>query len=351
MDDLSNFNSQVSITPPHKSWSRWLVIVVAIISVLGYFVASYAFSLWPFGYLLTPIPAPIPAVTDPTSNWKTYRNEEYGFEMKYPAYWHKDECAWGSGVLIGFGEEQNLFACGTDAPSKALLDIVVVRKITTLSDSIQEQISSNLQNISVTSTSLDKVTAVRIEGTLKEPEGGWVGPPPSPGTKVTKVMSYHIDVLYVFSYSSALGSNLGEFDQILSTFRFIEVISLGEDKNNNGIWDDIEAYINNTYNNSQKTREALFQYAKSFQRFLLNVSNYEDTNQNWQNVSRAIDCLEYIKGTNEAVNIPSNLKIKFLSTKDRISAYAKAESRLVAYQLTEEVYKTDCDFDPDKMPN
>jgi hypothetical protein len=35
-----------------------------------------------------------------TSNWKTYRNEEYGFEVMYPGDWFLDKCSIGSASTL-----------------------------------------------------------------------------------------------------------------------------------------------------------------------------------------------------------------------------------------------------------
>lgn len=53
-----------------------LMIVVAVVGALVYVVAKRK----------SPAPTP-PASKDDTVNWKTYSNQEYGFEFKYPGEW------------------------------------------------------------------------------------------------------------------------------------------------------------------------------------------------------------------------------------------------------------------------
>ena len=97
MDPQPNFsNNNIPATPPHKSFGHELVVAMAIVAVILYFTALYYYALWPFEELASPIPTftprPSPSnleakLPSDTSDWKTYRNEEYGFEFKYPLHW------------------------------------------------------------------------------------------------------------------------------------------------------------------------------------------------------------------------------------------------------------------------
>jgi len=68
----------------HILWIPFLLSLLIFISILigiGIIIGKTFFST---KVIPTPIPTSIP---DPTSNWKTYTNSLYHFEMKYPWYW------------------------------------------------------------------------------------------------------------------------------------------------------------------------------------------------------------------------------------------------------------------------
>lgn len=77
--------------------AKWFLVSLVLVACVGlYAISARSRGLWPFPALeekvvLTPTPSstftPLP---DPMASWQTYRNEEYGFEFKYPSDWAYD---------------------------------------------------------------------------------------------------------------------------------------------------------------------------------------------------------------------------------------------------------------------
>ena len=83
-----------TIVPPpanlpsgHHHITAWvaLIIVAAIAATAGYLVWAKAHETWPYDEVDLSSPSTSLGTTGDVAGWKTYRNEEYGFEFKYPA--------------------------------------------------------------------------------------------------------------------------------------------------------------------------------------------------------------------------------------------------------------------------
>src|SRR3989344_9115224 len=80
-------------TPPsgsaHHHVTGWvaLVIIAAIAATVGYLVWAEAHKAWRFDFEGTWSDIKQGDFSSETAEWKTYRNEEYGFEFKYPITW------------------------------------------------------------------------------------------------------------------------------------------------------------------------------------------------------------------------------------------------------------------------
>jgi hypothetical protein len=68
----------------------WCLLGIIFVLAFGIFIGKYFFqtpkTIPPLSIVPTPIISPIPS-TDPTSNWKTYTNNEYHFTVNYPSSW------------------------------------------------------------------------------------------------------------------------------------------------------------------------------------------------------------------------------------------------------------------------
>jgi hypothetical protein len=85
MNILKNFNPGIKLF--------FIVALVAIILTVGGILLLKTLQPAPSPTPIaqqTPPPTPQQEVLD-TSNWQTYRNDEFGFELKYPASWQFEE--------------------------------------------------------------------------------------------------------------------------------------------------------------------------------------------------------------------------------------------------------------------
>lgn len=63
----------------------WIIVAIVVIVLIGGGILANQYN-WFAG---NPSPSPLPS-PDITADWKTYRNDEYGFEMKYPGNFEMD---------------------------------------------------------------------------------------------------------------------------------------------------------------------------------------------------------------------------------------------------------------------
>lgn len=85
--------------PQKPSLPTWLIILITILAISVVSVGVYAAYQYYYSVCcseptqpsdqetISPGTLPTGEINDETTNWQTYRNEEYGFEMKYPLSW------------------------------------------------------------------------------------------------------------------------------------------------------------------------------------------------------------------------------------------------------------------------
>jgi hypothetical protein len=99
----------------------------------------------------------------------------------------------------------------------------------------------------------------------------------------------------------------------------------GIDSDNDGIRDDVQRWINETYVNEPKTKLAMKQYAVSYQLELTTVDSKEQSIQATNKANEADQCLKGLIGLDPAIDARDSLIGRYLNTKVRLIAEKKAD--------------------------
>lgn len=126
--------------------------------------------------------------------------------------------------------------------------------------------------------------------------------------------------------------------------------------NENGIRNDIQEYINATYPNSAKKRAALTQYAKSLQDAYTKINTEAEAINFEPQIIRSLGCASLVGEEGSSLHSPSDIVgEKTVNTPERLEAELRYEKFLDGKVFTvsspEDTVYTECDFNPDSLPN
>ena len=161
----------------------------------------------------------IPEAKVSTERWKTCRNEEYGWEVKYPAGWfvYSD----GRGTVEGNCQTRIVQLANWNPNNDTFVETtesVTVR----MGENLFGTARSEITNVRDLARSYDQL---RIYGyyIVDNEESAWLVVDPAPGslyqTATLKVVMYHNGTAYEINGSE---KHIDQFETILSTFRFLD---------------------------------------------------------------------------------------------------------------------------------
>ena len=101
----------------------------------------------------------------------------------------------------------------------------------------------------------------------------------------------------------------------------------GTDEDENGVRDDIDAYIESAAPDSERTRAAMRQVAKTLQDLMLAQHDKEAAVEAAIRMNRGIECLLGLEAK-RGYEMLSELEARSFNTKQRARAYAKANGHL-----------------------
>jgi len=146
---------------------------------------------------------PQPEPQSETSNWKTYRNDTYGFDIRYPSDWLASKGSWsedGGFFYVGFGTTM-----ATD--SKPLATLKVYPNQTTLDKFVKyfDYINGNWKDITLNNVAAKEIVSVGQNS-----------------KQIILVASVKNSYGYELA-STAFGDNIDTVKKMSSTFKFLTV--------------------------------------------------------------------------------------------------------------------------------
>ena len=364
------FDQPQQIEPPKSSKiTNWIFIIIGflLIGLGGYFL---------YQYLTTPFinpnqESPSAIQQADISNWKTYRNEEYGFEIKYPTYLLLDEVTLDSKtnfyndyVSIDIDTPENITESKKPNPgSGGNLPFFRFGAFNPINKETITPCSVMLKKLVVGGMSVSVCEEEDMSGSMMR-------------------ISFIKDKI-VFSAQSGSYSNANTqlIDQILSTFKFISTSTPmsyedlvknlppdpgeegkktleGIDSDGDGVRDDVQKIISLKYKHSLKVIEAARDGAKALQAAILasQKPNNGGLSLSISSMERkAAQCILFIDPEN-ASSIITEIVATVLNTEARFDAYNLYKIQIKGQSDSSpapspEDKKLSCSFNPALLPN
>ncbi len=186
---------------------KYVIIVVFVALFIGGGVLWYAWSFKPMSEsIVLQIPTPQPKEQFDISAWQTYRNEDLGFEVKYPEKWEAEESS--EEIIIKNPTSESTFSIIQNPNPKNLSMDDWFREATIVNGRPTVKAAAKL-------TTINGVNAYRFYTELE---------PPNPLFEVF-IKGNNKKIFTLFA-DSQTPSDSKILDQILSTFRFVKNIAI-----------------------------------------------------------------------------------------------------------------------------
>ena len=200
-----NFESRPLNKFTIPTWISLLIVAIAALLAITFILRATYWTVEPVS-----IEFPKKSLTD-TSNWQTYRNDKYGFEVRYPEYWRKQQLT-GNTVLELITE----FLPEGGDPAYVFgdhLTISIEKNVEKLT--LKELVDLEKRNFGY-------IFGVEKYGSLDSYKS-FEGRVNNIGmSTLYKVLIIKDDQIFDISYEYFYEESLERFNQILSTFKFIE---------------------------------------------------------------------------------------------------------------------------------